>query len=54
MNQCKKITIWIIILFFNIQTQSAEITVGDQNISVPSPSGFLEICSISPENLQLF
>jgi len=53
MNQCKKITIWIIILFFNVQTQSAEITVGGQNISISSPPGFIEISSIYPEEFQI-
>ncbi|MBN2182244.1 MAG: hypothetical protein JW715_10045 [Sedimentisphaerales bacterium] len=41
-------------LLLTQQTQSAEITVGDQTISIPSPSGFTEISSISPETVQLF
>lgn len=35
-------------------TNAAEVTVGDEKISIPSPSGFSEISSISPETVQLF
>ena len=54
MNECKIFAVWAVVLFVNIQTQSAEVTVGDQNISIPSPSGFSEISSISPEIFQRF
>ena len=53
MNECKIIAVWAVVLFVNIQTQSAEIRVGEQNITISSPSGFSEISSISPEISQL-
>ena len=31
-----------------------EVTVGDEKISIPSPSGFSEINAISPETVRLF
>jgi len=54
MSKWKIMFIWAIAFFANIQTQSAEVKVGGQNISIPSPSGFSEISSISPEIFQLF
>jgi len=35
-------------------TNAAEVTVGDEKISIPSPSGFSEISSVFPETVQLF
>lgn len=48
------ILIVIYFLFLTSLTNAAEFTVGDEKISIPSPSGFSEISSISPETVQLF
>jgi len=48
------ILIAIYFLFLTSLTNAAEFTVGDEKISIPSPSGFSEISSISPETVQLF
>lgn len=48
------ILIAIYFLFLTSLTNAAEVTVGDEKISIPSPSGFSEISSISPETVQLF
>ena len=44
----------ICFLPFTMHTDAAEVTVWDETISIPSPSGFTEISSISPETVQLF
>ena len=41
-------------LFLASLTNAAEVTVGDEKISIPSPSGFSEINAISPETVRLF